>query len=122
MNRLPVSIVFQNENTRPLRVVGIVFDNDRLGQTVDDVTNEDTVCREFVITVLGYANGAASHQRAYLLQGLAQFPDPVSFLIILSGVRLGPANSLWSRPERLARGLQTPRSSLRHLLCATSVG
>ena len=102
MNRLPVSIVFQNENTRPLRVVGIVFDNDRLGQTVDDVTNEDTVCGEFVITVLGYANGAASHQRAYLLQDLAQFPDPSSFLIILSGV-LDPLTTGISRGAHIVR-------------------
>jgi len=64
---LIVSISFQDQNTRSLGVVRIVFDNDCPGQTVDDVANKDPVCGEFLITVIGHTNLAACHQRTYLL-------------------------------------------------------
>ena len=90
MNRLTVSILLQYENTRSFRVVGIVFDNYCLGETVDEVANKDTVGGELLITVIGNTDFAAGHERTYLSQGLAQFLDPFLFLIIPSGVRLVP--------------------------------
>lgn len=90
MNRLTVSIVFQDKNARPFRVVGIVFDHHGAAQAVDDVTNRHTVGRELLIAVLGNTHVAARHERLDLLQGLAQFLDPLLCLIILSGVRLVP--------------------------------
>ncbi len=90
MNRLTVAILLQHQNTRSFRVVRIIFDNDCPRETVDDLANQETVCGELLITVIGHPDVAASHQRAYLLQRLAQPLDPFLFLIIRFGVRLVP--------------------------------
>ena len=90
MNRLAVSILFQDQNTGPFRVARIVLDDDGCGKTIDDVANKDMVCGEFLITVIGHTDVATSHERPYLVQGLAQFLDPFSLLIIASDVPLVP--------------------------------
>ena len=90
MNRLIVSISFQHENTRSLRIVGIVFDNDCPGETVDDVANKDPVRGELLITVIRHTDLAARHQRTYLIQGLAQFLGPFRFLMLRSGASMFP--------------------------------
>jgi hypothetical protein len=89
---LAVSIVFQYKNARPFRVIRIVFDHHGAAQAFDDVTNKHTISREFLITVIRHAYVPASHERADLLQGLAQSLDPFWYLIIPSGVRC-PANA-----------------------------
>jgi hypothetical protein len=90
MNRLTVSIVFQYQHARSFRVIGIVFDHHRTAQAVEDVTNRHAVCGELLVAVIGNTYVAVRHERAYQLQGLAQFLDPFWFLIIPSGVRLVP--------------------------------
>ncbi|OFW00283.1 MAG: hypothetical protein A3I61_09005 [Acidobacteria bacterium RIFCSPLOWO2_02_FULL_68_18] len=90
MNRLTVSIVFQNQNAWPFRIVRIVFDYGSARQTVDHVTNQHTVRREFFIAVIGYTNLAACDQRSHTLQGLTQSLDPFLFLTMLAGVRFVP--------------------------------
>jgi hypothetical protein len=97
MNRLTVAILLQHQSTRSFRVVRIVFDNDCARETVDDLANQETVCSELLITVIGHPDVAASHQRAYLLQRLAQPLDPFLFLIIRFGVRLVPLTARFQR-------------------------
>jgi hypothetical protein len=123
MNRLTVAILLQDQNTRSFRVVRIVFDNDCPPETVDDLANQETVCGELLITVIGHPDVAANHQRAYLLQRLGQPLDPFLFLIIRFGVRLVPLTLAFSRRRR--RPAATPcypaQSIGRLFMCATNL-
>ena len=94
MNRLAISILFQDQHAGPFRIIRIVFDNDGCGQTVDDVANKDLVCTKFLITVIGHADVATSHERPQLVEGLAQVLDLFLFLIISSDGSSCPANGL----------------------------
>ena len=103
MNRLTISIPLQDQHAPSFRVVGIVFDDDCSCQTLDDVADQDTVRSKFLITVIGHTNIAASHERADLLESLAQCLDPFFVLIIRSGVGLVPL-TLRAEPRAVATG------------------
>jgi hypothetical protein len=51
MNRLIGSILLQNQDAWPLRVVGVVLHHHGRVQSVDDVVHAYAVCGEFLIAV-----------------------------------------------------------------------
>lgn len=71
MNRLTVSIVFQNQNARSFRILRIIFDDHGAAQAVDDVTDKHTVGGKFFVALIRNAHIAARHERAHKVQGLA---------------------------------------------------
>ena len=77
--------MLQNEDAWPLQVCGIVLDHNGSVQSFDDIEHVNAVTGEFLIAVKRYAYFAACHQRAYFVQRLAQFRDPV-----IAGVRPVP--------------------------------
>lgn len=76
MNRLTGPILLQNQNARPFRVVGVIFDHNGTGQSIDNIVHEDIVRCEFFVAVERYPHLAARYEQPYLFQGLAQSRDP----------------------------------------------
>ena len=44
MNRLISAILLENQDARPLWVVGVILDHNGRVQTVDDIAHQDPVC------------------------------------------------------------------------------
>lgn len=84
MNRLTVSIVFQDQNARSFRILRIVFDDDSTAQAIDDVTNRHTVGGKFFVAVIRNAHVAARHERAHKVQSLTHRRDRFFFSLIVS--------------------------------------
>lgn len=56
MNRLPVIVGLQHQNTRPFRSIRVIFDGDSIGQPVKYFRKEYTICGKFIIAMRGHEN------------------------------------------------------------------
>jgi len=65
-----VTVGLQDQYAWPFREVGVIFEQFCIGQSGYNVTNEDTVSREFIVPVVGYFDLAPTREGHDLFQRL----------------------------------------------------
>ena len=68
MHGSAVTVKLQNQDAWSFREVGVIFEQFCVRQSAHDVTNKDTVFREFIVTVVGYPDLASTCEGHDLLQ------------------------------------------------------
>jgi len=75
MNRLPVSILLQDQDAGTLRVVGIVFDHRRPPNGRHRVPRKKALSRKFVVAVIGNPHVPGANETNDPLEGFAHNGD-----------------------------------------------